>query len=246
MTGSSHSRVTPVRPARMVSEARLVPQDHRVRLAISRARRRPRSASSTAARQLYSGLVQPAPALLASSLTSRPRHRRADDANRSAVNLEARLSGLYSLWGALALPFVFHQRQRVPDAVAQYRVICDSLEIPLGTSLILVPTFRARRDASVSIGMYADREREPATTGSPGKSGPWGCQQSRPYKQEVTGSSPVPPTCESPGNAAVCIRRARRLDAGDGRVEASWKPLSARESLRWSYAADRVTLRSIT
>ena len=58
---------------------RRVIRDRRVRLVTSRARRRPRSASSTAARQPHSGRVQLALDFPALSLTSRPQPRNAPD-----------------------------------------------------------------------------------------------------------------------------------------------------------------------
>jgi hypothetical protein len=94
---------------------------------------------------------------------------------------------------------------------------------PLGTSLIL--PIRAHRDASASIGIPTAAP-EPAPTGKPGN-GLRGCQQFRPYKQEVTGPVPVPPHWRIAWWCAGSGRRAHRLQR-DGRGGRSWKPLPAR------------------
>ena len=69
---------------------------------------------------------------------------------------------------------------------------------------------RAHRDASASIDMYVNREREPATTGKPWKARLGVRQRFRPYKQEVTGSSPVPPTTPNGLQVSIFSRRRRR------------------------------------
>ena len=100
---------------------------------------------------------------------------------------------------------------------------------PLGTSLILVPTSEHMETHPFPSVCTSTAMPESARTGKPGKSGPWGCKQFCPYKQEVTGSSQYRPSA----NRLPMLRSVFRIAAAplDGGVEACWKPLSAQEVL---------------